>query len=98
MAENNQDYVYLAYFGSGVPAGYGIRYKPLEHAGALPDIWPDPGTPPRYAVISSHFIVPNVAGEDPFGAYREKTPVATIGHVLSVYDVTDPVLRPGSPR
>jgi hypothetical protein len=88
MERWNQEYVYLASFGSGAPAGYGIRDVPLPHAAALPDAWPAPAVPPRYAVISSHYIVPNALGDDPFREFREVEFVASLGHVLFVYDLT----------
>jgi hypothetical protein len=88
---NLLDRVYLSYFGSAWPAGYGIDYVPLYSVPALPPPAPRPELrPPRYAVISAT----NLAGAagaylaaDPFRNFRGRRPAYVLGNSMYVYEV-----------
>ncbi len=107
MHEERIPRVYLAYFGSGRPAGYGIDYLPLPSYYRLTTPPPPPGgdprPAPRFAVISATVLhglyVPDA---DPFFAYfRELTPYRVLAHSLLVYDLScagqGPPCRPAPP-
>ena len=89
MRANNIDRVYLSYFGSAWPAGYGIDYVPLYSFFPLPNLQPKPNqAPPRYAVISAtHLTGTYFVGGDPFAKFREQQPAYVLGHSLYVYEV-----------
>ncbi|MGD8276563.1 MAG: phospholipid carrier-dependent glycosyltransferase, partial [Gemmatimonadota bacterium] len=86
MRENGVDRVYLSYFGSAVPAGYGINYVPLWSAFPLPMIGPvEPR--PKYAVISATNLHGLYLPADPFARFRELEPITVLAHSLLVYRV-----------
>jgi predicted membrane-bound dolichyl-phosphate-mannose-protein mannosyltransferase len=89
MREHNVDRVYLSYFGSAWPAGYGIDYLPLFSFFQLPNPKPEPNrAPPRYAVISATNLTGTYfIGGDPFKQFREREPAYVLGHSLYVYEV-----------
>lgn len=86
MREHGIDRVYLSYFGSAVPAGYGINYVPLWSAFPLPMIGPlEPK--PKYAAISATNLHGLYLPADPFARFRELKPIAVLAHSLLVYRV-----------
>jgi hypothetical protein len=86
MREHDQEYVYLAYHGVGDPAGYGIRYVPLRSWFPLADdAWPAPDSIPKYAAISTHWLVDESASS-PFASYRGQEPAAVVGHVFLIFE------------
>lgn len=89
MREHNIDRVYLSYFGSAWPDGYGIEYVPLYSFFQLPTPEAKPNQePPRYAVISATNLVGTYfAGADPFKNFRNHLPAYVLGHSLYVYEV-----------
>jgi 4-amino-4-deoxy-L-arabinose transferase-like glycosyltransferase len=89
MRANNIDRVYLSYFGSALPAGYGIDYLPLPSFYTLPTPPPEPNKPPpRYAVISATNLTGTYfVGGDPFARFRDQQPAYVLGHSLYVYEV-----------
>ena len=89
MREHNIDRVYLSYFGSAWPAGYGIDYLPLYSFFPLQNPQPEPNrAPPRYAVISATNLTGTYfIGGDPFKQFREREPAYVLGHSLYVYEV-----------
>ena len=86
MRENGVDRVYLSYFGSAVPAGYGIDYVPLVSFLPLPTVGPLEPTP-HYAVISATNLHGVYFRGDPFARFRELEPVAVLARSLLVYRV-----------
>lgn len=82
--------VYLSYFGSAWPAGYGIHYVPLPSFYPLPqDSTVGALARPRFVVISATSLVGNYLKGDPFAAYRELQPYRVVGGVLYVYRTSD---------
>jgi hypothetical protein len=78
--------VYLSYFGSALPSGYGIDYVPLKSFFPLPTVTPlEPA--PQHAVISATNLHGVYLAGDPFAAFRELQPVAVLAHSLLVYRV-----------
>jgi hypothetical protein len=78
--------VYLSYFGSALPDGYGIDYVPLASFFPLPP----PAAPadrarPSVVVISATNLVGNHLQGDPFAALRQRRPDHVVGHVMFVY-------------
>ena len=84
MREEHVERVNLGYFGTALPEGYGIAYRPLPSFYPLP-AQPDTGAAPEYTVVS----VTNIAGVyldgDPYAALRGRTPDRVIAHSLLVY-------------
>jgi hypothetical protein len=77
--------VYLSYFGSALPEGYGIDYLPfpsyfpLEH--------PHEPANPRYAVVSATNLVGLYLPGNPLSAYRDRRPDRILGGSLYVYSL-----------
>jgi hypothetical protein len=90
MDEQAVDNVYLSYFGSAVPAGYGIRYVPMPSMFALPPFGPPPVTPPRYAVIAATNLNGVYMTGDPFARFRAMQPDTVIARTLLVYRIDEP--------
>jgi 4-amino-4-deoxy-L-arabinose transferase-like glycosyltransferase len=89
MREHNIDQVALAYFGSALPEGYGIRYVALPSFLDLPPQAASPAAP-RYAVISATLLSGTYAGYlrgDLYAALRRAKPVAVVAETLYVYDL-----------
>jgi 4-amino-4-deoxy-L-arabinose transferase-like glycosyltransferase len=89
MREHNIDRVYLSYFGSAWPGGYGIDYLPLYSFFPLPNLAAKPNqAPPHYAVISATNLTGTYfIGGDPFKDFRDREPDYVLGHSLYVYRV-----------
>jgi 4-amino-4-deoxy-L-arabinose transferase-like glycosyltransferase len=87
MREHRIDRVYLSYFGSAAPAGYGIDYEPLISFFPLPAP-PKPGPQPRYVAISATNLTGAYFGDrDPFRQFREQEPEAVIAHTIYLYRI-----------
>jgi Dolichyl-phosphate-mannose-protein mannosyltransferase len=87
MRSNGVDRVYLSYFGSGVPAEYGIDYIPLPSYLPLPALGPVPDSKPQYAVISATNLHGIYVNSDPFATLRQHEPEAVLAHTLFVYRI-----------
>jgi 4-amino-4-deoxy-L-arabinose transferase-like glycosyltransferase len=85
MAAHGIDRVALAYFGTAMPAGYGIAYAPLPSYFWLADA--PPGPPPRFAAVSATLLAGNYVTGDPYAYLRDETPVAIVGGSLYVFDL-----------
>lgn len=84
MQERGIDQVALAYFGSALPEGYGIRYVAMPSFLELPA--QDPGAP-RYLVVSVTLLTGNYVRGDPYAALRAVKPVAIVADTLYVFDL-----------
>jgi hypothetical protein len=75
--------VFLSYFGSALPEGYGIEYVslpsyfPLEYVG--------PAASPKYAVVSATNLVGLYLPGDPLARFRRMTPDTVLAGSLYVY-------------
>jgi len=87
MRSNGVDRVYLSYFGSAVPARYGIDYVPLPSFFPLPALGPAPEEPPQYAVISATNLHGIYMNGDPFATLRQHEPEIVLAHTLFVYRI-----------
>lgn len=86
MEEEGVETVYLSYFGSALPRGYGIDYIPLPSYFPLPqrmDGEPEPS--PSYVVVSATNLAGSYLAGDPFARFREGDPVRVLAHSLYVY-------------
>lgn len=84
MRDHDIPSVYLSYFGSARPEGYGIEYVPLASFFPLPLRTP-PAVPPEWAVISATNLQGVYLPSDPFAQFRSAEPAAVLGHTLLVY-------------
>ena len=85
MRAENIDLVYLAYFGSALPEGYGIKYVPLPSFYPLPT-QPPQAKPPKFAVVSATLLGGRYLRQDFYRDPREKeTPYRVLGHNLYVF-------------
>jgi hypothetical protein len=90
MREENASSVYLSYFGSALPQGYGIDYVPLASYFPLPAVdRPAGAPPPRFIVVSATNLHGIYLPGDPFARLREVEPYAVLGHTLFVYRVDE---------
>ena len=88
MQENDVDRVYLSYFGSAIPAAYGIDYIAMRSYFLM--FTPMDSTriaqpQPRWTVISATNRAGVYFEDDPFAGYREIRPAHVIGNHLYVY-------------
>ena len=101
MDENKIEHVNLSYFGTALPAAYGVRYWPLPgflHFVIGPEVdsfnpyTPEPGW---YAISATSLRLGLVYREqDLFAYFRNKTPVARAGYSILIYKVDDPPSTP----
>ena len=89
MREHNIPRVYLSYYGTAWPAGYGIDYVPVLSFFGLPRLAPSQAPPPRYIVISATNLVGAryFGGTDPYRQYREHDPDYVVGNTMFIYSV-----------
>jgi hypothetical protein len=100
MAEEGIDHVWLSYFGSADPRGYGISYTPIASFFPLPD--PEPGTAaalykdspaaqerPQWLAISATNLHGVYLPEDPFARFRALTPTRVLAKSLFIYRLDD---------
>lgn len=85
MQQRGVHEVALGYFGSALPAGYGIRYVPMPsyYELAAPDA---PVGRPRYLVVSATLLAGGYVKGDPYAALRKAKPVAVLADTLYVFD------------
>jgi hypothetical protein len=87
MEAEEIDAVYLSYFGSARPEGYGIRYAPLASFFQLPpqDLARAGIAEPTHAVISATNLHGVYLAGDPFARFRSVQPDTVLAHTLFVY-------------
>jgi hypothetical protein len=87
MREENIPRIYLSYFGSALPEGYGIDYIPLPSFFPL-SYRPNPEhNAPKFAAVSATNLVGLYLPGDPFGALRNQEPYRVVGHSIVVYKI-----------
>ncbi|HEX6066960.1 MAG TPA: hypothetical protein VFZ04_22145, partial [Longimicrobiales bacterium] len=87
MRDEKVDLVYLGYFGSALPEGYGINYVPLPSFFPLP-AQPVPAKTPRFAVVSATLLGGRYVATDAYRDPRENMkPYRVLGHNMFVYEV-----------
>jgi hypothetical protein len=84
MQERDIPVIYLSYFGSAHPAGYGIEYVPLPSFFPLPERPPPPAAPEWIAISATNLRGAYLAG-DPFAAFRDVRPDAVLARSIYVY-------------
>jgi hypothetical protein len=86
MKEEGESRVYLAYFGSAVPDGYGIDYIALP---SYPPLEPR-STPevdaPRFMVVSATLLVGHYLNNDFYAQLRDRQPYRVLARTLNVYE------------
>lgn len=87
MRDEGIDSIYLSYFGSAVPEGYGINYVPLVSFFDLPE-HPAPDPPPRFIAISATNLSGGYVG-DAFARFRDIEPYRVLGHSMFIYELGD---------
>jgi hypothetical protein len=89
LREHNIQRIYLSYFGSGSPNGYGIDYEPLFSFFALPPSrLKQPNAPqPTHVVISATNLQGAYFTGDPFAKFRDMEPEAVVAGTMYVYRI-----------
>jgi hypothetical protein len=86
MTKEGIDGVYLAYFGSALPEGYGIRYSALSSWRPLPQT--GPVNPPFHWVVISATLLNGLYEQgDPFAQFRNREPDAILANTLYAYRI-----------
>ena len=90
LHQHHIDRVYLSYFGSAEPDGYGIDYLPLYSFFQLaPSRLAKAGAAqPQYIVISATNLQGVYFNGDPFARFRNIEPDAVVAHTMYVYHIT----------
>lgn len=83
--------IYLSYFGSALPAGYGIDYVPLPSFFPLPPSGSMASSPepPRFVAISATNLVGTYLLGDPFAAFRQRQPYRVLAHTIFIFEVME---------
>ena len=87
MREEGIETIYLSYFGSALPDGYGIDYVPLISFFRLHER-PAPAEPPRFLAISATNLTGSYVG-DSFAHFRSVEPYRVLGHSIFVFELED---------
>lgn len=87
MRDEQIDGIYLSYFGSALPEGYGIRYAPMTSFLPLPR-QPRLATEPKWVVISATNLAGlYFEGDDPFRQFRRLKPDRVLANSIYAYRV-----------
>ncbi|MEJ2217165.1 MAG: hypothetical protein P8099_11175 [Gemmatimonadota bacterium] len=91
MHKHDVDRVYLSYFGSALPSGYGIHYAPLPSFFPLrPPPAPEPGSPqPEWAVVSATNMSGAYLQNDAFRFLQDARPDYVLADCMYVYHVAN---------
>lgn len=85
--------LYLSYFGTADPRGYGINYVPAPNSCAHAAPWtpaPEPESGRTLLAVSAMNLQGVYFGDVAAYAWlTSRTPVATLGHSIVVYDITN---------
>lgn len=86
MREHDIPAVHLAYFGSALPDGYGIRHAALPSFFPLPP-QPPLEAPPEWVAISSTHLSGAYLGRDLYARFREARPHHVVARSIYLYYV-----------
>lgn len=86
MREENVNSVYLSYFGSARPDGYGIRYVPLISMFPLRQASEPVTETPRFVAISATNLLGLYFTQDVFADFRRTPPYRVLGHSLFIFE------------
>jgi hypothetical protein len=86
MRAHEVESVYLSYFGSAMPSGYGIAYVPMPSFFPLSPL-PGAPQPTRYAVVAATNLHGVYMMGDPFERFRALEPDTVLAHTLNVYRI-----------
>lgn len=89
MREQDVDRIYLSYFGSAIPAGYGLDYVPLASFFPLGAPGPAPEVDPEWIVVSATNLRGVYLPGDPFATLRGREPDTVLAHTMMVYRIRD---------
>jgi hypothetical protein len=90
MRANGIERVYLSYFGSADPAGYGIDFVPLPSFFPLSAPTADPAAPaPRWVAVSATNLHGVYLPGDPLAQLRAAEPEAIIANSIFLYRVNE---------
>jgi predicted membrane-bound dolichyl-phosphate-mannose-protein mannosyltransferase len=88
--------VYLSYFGSALPHGYGIDYIPLPSFFPLPPApetlgagEPSAAPSPRFVAVSATNLMGVYFRGDPFGALRGQEPYRVLARTIFIYRIAE---------
>jgi 4-amino-4-deoxy-L-arabinose transferase-like glycosyltransferase len=95
MREHNVDSVYLSYFGTAHPSAYDIAFTALPTWEAAPEkgnpfqrvFVPSDPAPGVYAISATNLFGPTVPDRETLAWFRDRDPVARVGHAIYVYRV-----------
>jgi 4-amino-4-deoxy-L-arabinose transferase-like glycosyltransferase len=94
MREHDIPVVYLSYFGTALPEGYGIDYLPLPSFAPLSARRMAEGQPPpRFLAVSATNLSGVYLGTDPFASLRGNPPLTVLGGSIWLYPVDDSARR-----
>lgn len=102
LDERDAGTIYLSTFGTADPAYYGIEYIPLPSWPPLvpererPPFYPLNPAPGLYAISASNLVGVELYQPDSFAFFREREPVARIGHSIFVYEVPPHLVGDGA--
>jgi hypothetical protein len=88
MREHNIPSVYLSYFGSALPGGYGIDYVPLTSFFPLPP-GPPLEQPPVWIAVSATNLSGIYFGGDQFERMRNARPNHVVANTIFLYRMAD---------
>lgn len=88
LRQNDIGRIYLSYFGSALPAAYGIDYEAMGSFFPLPEDPAPPGTPePTVVAISATNLNGGYIPGDIYARFRDLEPDAVIAHSILVYRI-----------
>ncbi|HUF70518.1 MAG TPA: glycosyltransferase family 39 protein [Longimicrobiales bacterium] len=85
MHANEISRIYLSYFGSAVPRGYGIDYIPMPSFFSLGSTPPASEPEPEWLVVSATNLAGLYLPGDPFAVFRQRDPDAIIAGSLLAF-------------
>jgi 4-amino-4-deoxy-L-arabinose transferase-like glycosyltransferase len=89
MQAEDVDRIYLSYFGSAIPAGYGLDYVPLASFFPLRAPGPEPEVKPEWIVVSATNLRGVYLPGDPFAVLRGREPDTVLAHTMMVYRIIE---------
>jgi hypothetical protein len=89
MRQNQINSVYLSYFGSALPEGYGISYLPLVSFFPLAPAT-GPASQPEWIAISATNLSGTYFNGDPFAEFRQSRPDHVIARSIFLYRLGQP--------